>query len=1743
MKNSKSKINKIEAITIAAIMVVSIFGAIVPTASAANTVAQVSITALTETTTQPSGIFPPTANTPDTAETNAAAATGEAAIVENSILGTHILSAAALPGATPDGADAHGYYTGFFLIDTNEDGDVADANDRVYFSIVDTDGDGLANFDTMDLSIGDQTFGEGAADDNALTAAGDDDVMLNGETVDIGAGALAFTVAIAAVPGDHITNTAAGEICYTLVRVGSDDIQETALFAAAGAGDVLVTAGPDGILQSVANDWDGDGFADAYDDEVVGTDIIEPAAGGDGRATTLARLASDDVQAIALYAVAGAGLDIITPGVDTVLDSTANDIDGDGVADLTDDALNAVASNAGLTSDSLWEVAIPFDSDGVETTVQAGALNLLLVDTDSDGIYESLDISITDADYGEGGLADTIVVDTNDERITTATNLDISDDAESFAVTFSIAPTSTTDDISITSRTYWTGSLVWGGSSHMVVLIDDDSNGAYQMATDIIAIDADGDGSVTGDAATEEVTGNSASSDQANPSVDMDVTISGVDVSIGDIDIDTAGDEFIATVPVLNALTVYDIHIRDEVFQADSATNTVPIALSDQDIVTIPDKSCVLSDLDGSGAGIVFTGAILGVKPIAGTVPTDTNFDGDNADTWLVADGGDAAVQDYITLDWDEAGAGDVDPGSEDLNVLLFGQAFAGTMVIEVAPARDLQLTVSATPDLRNLVQSTISVNAKDSTGTALAAADVDLVMDDGDGEYELGVDTVIQSQTTDENGDTGFLLTPNAAGEYYVVVSGDNAGIGTLVAPEVDTMLDYEDFETITADPAPLTLTLSSSTLETGLPFAKDITVTVEDENGVLVATGDDDSIDITLTGAQVVTANVAKTAATSVAESPPAAEQDTVNDNTGGPAGGYIDEDDPAGTPDTAGISILDEDTANVAGTLVLDNVATQTSGSVTLTVQRDTNVDGVADYEGTATIISGTADALNIGFTTGGADGKLAAAVAEDIIVTYLDVDGNPVDAGNIEEVTVTLTGNGTQFSDGTTDNRLTLSYTEDGTNADGDGNDGEHTFVPGAAGITAEQAGNIDVTVVATMVGGGTETRSITVPVTGYNVELDLTSINFGETAAVNAAVTSFAGAARNNAQIELELLDVTTGNPLADAFGVDQDDDDIIQEDERNVDAILLDGTTSFMRVDTNGNGVYGEGVDNDETIAINNGLYPSYPIYFNKVGHVRYTVTDPAGPTVMAILLRGTTVLGGDVYTITSSPTSLLAGISEAELNINVLDASSENVTNAEVTLTAITTALTIAATDTVAPANDEKIINANANLDDVAGNEAYQFTDVMVDIEGQFEIMGTTDLGTKIGTKTVDVLEPTLSVNESLLDEGLANVINVSVIDPRDGTLVDTDPDTLDIAIETSNMSAYVTFESGANVVEIDLDDGEVLELLNIPGWQVLSIEPHTVVAGRTGQIIFSTASDGADAAGADMDVNDVATAVANADDTIADAGTYVEIGRIDVAKPSSVVNPETIAIGSVNVPVSVALSDTQGNALPDRSVSLVQGVTTLAAGTTDTNGFIQLLVSPTGTGVIDVNVVGDQYKYDTAGAEDSILDDINEVITPTLTVGTIDVSALLNPLSVTASPDIVTVGTPELVTITATSGGSLVEGVGLTLSGCGVTDFGDTGADGTATFTVNATSAGAIDVTASLAGYETATTTITAEVEPVTCPGDFTEDGFVNVDDVVYMVTNLWGAGTEGDFTGDGFVNVDDVVYMVTNLWGACP
>ena len=88
---------------------------------------------------------------------------------------------------------------------------------------------------------------------------------------------------------------------------------------------------------------------------------------------------------------------------------------------------------------------------------------------------------------------------------------------------------------------------------------------------------------------------------------------------------------------------------------------------------------------------------------------------------------------------------------------------------------------------------------------------------------------------------------------------------------------------------------------------------------------------------------------------------------------------------------------------------------------------------------------------------------------------------------------------------------------------------------------------------------------------------------------------------------------------------------------------------------------------------------------------------------------------------------------------------------------------------------------------------------------------------------------------------------------------------------------------------------------------------------------------------------------------------------------------------------------------------------------------------------------------------------------------------TASLPELSISASPTTVTAGTPTNVDFTVRDGTSVINGASVTLIGAG-TGGGTTGTNGIATISVNAESAGIITATASMTGYTSNTTTVTA-------------------------------------------------------------
>jgi len=64
-----------------------------------------------------------------------------------------------------------------------------------------------------------------------------------------------------------------------------------------------------------------------------------------------------------------------------------------------------------------------------------------------------------------------------------------------------------------------------------------------------------------------------------------------------------------------------------------------------------------------------------------------------------------------------------------------------------------------------------------------------------------------------------------------------------------------------------------------------------------------------------------------------------------------------------------------------------------------------------------------------------------------------------------------------------------------------------------------------------------------------------------------------------------------------------------------------------------------------------------------------------------------------------------------------------------------------------------------------------------------------------------------------------------------------------------------------------------------------------------------------------------------------------------------------------------------------------------------------------------------------------------------------------------------------------------------------------------------------------------------IEVHVLSVPCPADITDDGLVNVEDLLAVIS-AWGvcSGCDADLNGDGFVNVADLLAVI-NGWGVCP
>ena len=388
----------------------------------------------------------------------------------NTTSGTTVINPAPGTGAMTFSAT---WWTGSLTVDANANGTTADAVDRLYYALTDTDSNGV--YDRLDLSLGDDTFAQGGSLTNSsVSTSGDDERLL--ASGDITLGARLFTVAFAGNPGSagvtsdlSITSKTWYKGAFTIDVDADGNANDTVSF-------VLVDTDSDGLYQRIDLSTDdatyGETAGETLSDGHTGANDDEESTSG-----SLVRLGS-------YYSF-------------TV--SFVNNPSG-------------AASDASLTSKTWFTgtFTVDMNADG-DLLDNEDIVAFVLGDTDSDGRYDTLDVSTDDGllastTFGEGTLSGQSPRQTgvgDDERLTASADVRLGANYL-FTVAFDNNPGNDNDDARIAAKTHYEGSFMFdadrngtleGDGSNTVFfgLSDTDSNGLY----DTMDLSLTSDGVVT----------------------------------------------------------------------------------------------------------------------------------------------------------------------------------------------------------------------------------------------------------------------------------------------------------------------------------------------------------------------------------------------------------------------------------------------------------------------------------------------------------------------------------------------------------------------------------------------------------------------------------------------------------------------------------------------------------------------------------------------------------------------------------------------------------------------------------------------------------------------------------------------------------------------------------------------------------------------------------------------------------------------------------------------------------------------------------------------------------------------------------------------------------------------------------------------------------------------------------------------------------------------------------------------
>jgi hypothetical protein len=359
---------------------------------------------------------------------------GTITITINSANGT---STTTNPGNAP-GSKSGTWYNGSFTIEADDDGD-GTADDTIYWVLTDNETIGVYNI--MNLSFDSSNFNDGNTLDQFVTT-GNDEGISDGEIVILGT--YRFTINFTDDP-----SSSSQDAWIT----SSEWYTGSFLLDVDGSG--IIEAGEQ--VNYTLSDSDSDGIYDTIDlstdDDVFGEIPINDN-----------QTSSDNDERTGI-----SGLDII---YETYLFTT-----------YFWENPNSSAIDSAIRNKEWYEGSFTVDAD--DDGVSDDTINFVLSDMNSDGIYDTMDISF-DLTYREGNLSDGNVTSGNDEEINTLENLVLGNSFE-FKVVFDSSPIADLNDARITSNEWYEGTFTIDGNGDgttevnnvYYVLSDSNSDGVY----------------------------------------------------------------------------------------------------------------------------------------------------------------------------------------------------------------------------------------------------------------------------------------------------------------------------------------------------------------------------------------------------------------------------------------------------------------------------------------------------------------------------------------------------------------------------------------------------------------------------------------------------------------------------------------------------------------------------------------------------------------------------------------------------------------------------------------------------------------------------------------------------------------------------------------------------------------------------------------------------------------------------------------------------------------------------------------------------------------------------------------------------------------------------------------------------------------------------------------------------------------------------------------------------------------